>query len=454
MSLGTPVLVAQSKASGGAAVSSISATSTDSIPRDSTVFVAVDTASSSAFPLSVTDDALGLTWRLVGYIDNSNTTRCVLGVYYAYVRNGLAPGVTFSSPLTGGTVTSSRHMAVFYVKGRAIIDGSPASSVSPGASYSNPCPDAATANGIGISIADVADTNDVTPNSTPAATELLDYFENGGAGVNGDRTLFISYSNVASGASFTGGGTFPSSVNQASLSFVLREAPILSSYDTEVASDSPASRYKFDETSGTVAADSVGGVNGAYVNSPNLDQPGVPNITNSRAVQHVASSSDDTTIPITIGANVNYSFEIWVKSTELTAVFVRDHTTNGGTILVLASGSAWTLRMSGLVINTRARVEHVFDGQWHCIGVSRNGNVGRIYLDGVCIGQGTAGTTALISPLHMVKNGTNNNYKDATIDDFLRFASVLTPLRFSAHARAGLEGATPAVPKSQLMVIG
>ena len=105
------------------------------------------------------------------------------------------------------------------------------------------------------------------------------------------------------------------------------------SYSSEVLTDSPLLYWRFEETSGTSAADSSGnGKTGTYVSSPTLGATGL--ISDGVAVglngsgQYVYGPASETTTSTT-----QFSAEAWFKTTSSSAMLVGMRQIGSGRLL-------------------------------------------------------------------------------------------------------------------------
>jgi prepilin-type N-terminal cleavage/methylation domain-containing protein len=149
--------------------------------------------------------------------------------------------------------------------------------------------------------------------------------------------------------------------------------------------------WKFDETSGTTAADSSGaGNNGTQSTgpTPSTDVP-TTRFTNARSlsfdgVSNHVSLADD---PLDFGTS-NYSVSVWIKTSVLTdmAVVSKDPGGGGGYGIWLSSaGKAYFVSRASVskYKDTGVSTTVVADGNWHHIVGARNGGTLTLWIDGV-----------------------------------------------------------------------
>lgn len=429
MALGTPVGIGTSKVADSTTDSTL--VTTGAVPAGATVVVALGNSVNNQFVHKVTDDSgLGVKWRIVrqGGITAATASRTTFA--YAYCPDGLPSGTTLTFKWSLTTSTTKLHSAC-YMSGRGIPDAMPTNYVDTSSrTVWGHSPTTATLVTAAASQDDcvgfyamVHNSTSIshTDASTPACTELSEEVQTGTTG--GSRGMVFAYAtNIDTGGTLAAegtvtGGTISATGAQAVL-FREWSAPS-SNYATKLAALSPTSRWDLDETSGTVADDAITTNDGTYVNSPTLNQTGVPFVSGSKAVQHAAASSHDTTLPLGISLNTDFWFSAWIKTTTpIGTALIRDHTTTNGTIVGLPSGDNLAARVGGIAIAQNGfPYKAISDGEWHHVVLTRNGATGRLFVDGLLVASGALGTQGSVtSPWHLAKNGTNAVYEDVTVD--------------------------------------
>lgn len=169
--------------------------------------------------------------------------------------------------------------------------------------------------------------------------------------------------------------------------------------------DSPRALWRFDEISGGLAYDAVGGNNGVLSGGITQGAAGVPLLGSSaRGVlfDGTGPSGSGITVPQAAALDLAdlFTLEAWVSSTGLTA--------HSGTpqYSIIGKGTAYNLRatatgtlqliVSGVLV-VSSSVSVPLDGSWHHVAVTKSGATTKLYLDGVDVT--VAGSNAI---------GTNN----------------------------------------------
>jgi hypothetical protein len=192
--------------------------------------------------------------------------------------------------------------------------------------------------------------------------------------------------------------------------------------------------YKFDETSGTTAADSAGTNNATLVNGPTFVAGRVGNAVN------LDGTNDQVSMPAGIVNGLNdFTIAAWVKL-DTTSAWRRLFDFGTGTtvnmFLTPQSGSS-TVRFAITTggggaeqqINSTSALP---TGVWKHVAVTLSGNVGTLYVDGVQVGQNTNMTLRPSS----LGNTTNNwigrsqyaadPFLDGQVDEFRIYNRALS----------------------------
>jgi len=217
----------------------------------------------------------------------------------------------------------------------------------------------------------------------------------------------------------------------------------------------PIAWYRFDETSGTTAADSSGsGRNASLVNGPTWVGGRLNNAVDlNGGSQHVS-------LPAGIVNGLNdFSIATWVRldstgswrrlfdfgSNITTNMFLTPN--NGSTIrfAITTSGAGGEQQING--------TSALSTGMWHHVAVTKSGGTGRLYVDGVQVGQNTGMS---LSPASL--GSTTNNwigrsqysgdaYLDGQVDDFRIYNRALSAAEVQGLFNVG--GGTPTPTPTQ-----
>jgi hypothetical protein len=230
-----------------------------------------------------------------------------------------------------------------------------------------------------------------------------------------------------------------------------------SSWGSAVTADSPRNWWKFDETSGTTAADSGSTpTNGTYAGSPTLGS--TPVIANGTGKSATFDGADDE-MSVAVQIPAIFTLEEWIDDWTTVSgendVLVRDNTGSAGWIPFWING-VFTTRIQGTNVtpnNANSVGTTPRDGNRHHLVVQKAGAIIggiRLYLDGVLIAAGTSSSTALsVSPLHFGRNGTLATATDFAAyrqDDAALYTSALSHAKIVAHYEAGISAAQNFAP--------
>jgi fibronectin type 3 domain-containing protein len=213
---------------------------------------------------------------------------------------------------------------------------------------------------------------------------------------------------------------------------------------------------KFDEASGTTAADATGNNwTGTLVGGPTWVAGKLNNaVSLSGSTQYVTlpTGAVNGLATCTISAWVNLSaVSNWAR------LFDFGSGTTNYMFLSPKNGASSKIRFA---IRTPSVAEQIIDGAaalptggWHHVAVILNGATGTLYVDGVQVGQNTAMTLTPSSlgattNNYIGKSQFNDPYLNGAVDDFRIFAQALTAQQIAAQA------APPAAPTSVTAVPG
>jgi hypothetical protein len=204
------------------------------------------------------------------------------------------------------------------------------------------------------------------------------------------------------------------------------------------------SYWKYDETSGTSAADSKGSNTGTATRSAILNNAG--KFTNCALFAKASSDQVGYTDIFQLTAYTNMTFHFWFKTSSSgvddTIIGNYDQTTGGGWSIDLRSDNKIHLdTWSTLGANTGdvATPSTVNDGNWHHIAVVKTSNTAILYLDG------SAGTSGSITPIScpvggkFVVGGESRIYgfSDSSVDDLAVFSRALNSTEITSLAVGG-----------------
>ncbi len=205
---------------------------------------------------------------------------------------------------------------------------------------------------------------------------------------------------------------------------------------------------KFDETSGTVAADSSGrGLDAGTVNGPIWEAGKLDN-----ALKLASSSSQYATLPAAAEGLTNFTIMTWVKFTTVVAnarIFDFGSATvpgaNVGTYMFLtptgANGIRFGITTAGYnndkVISVTTPIP---TGTWMHVAVTLSGTVGRLYVNGTLMGTDNAMTLnpAILGTLSQNYIGTSlfaaDPYLNGSVDDFRIYSRAMGASEVSLFA--------------------
>ena len=214
-------------------------------------------------------------------------------------------------------------------------------------------------------------------------------------------------------------------------------------YRDEVLADNPVSYWRFDEASGTTAADEKGLNSGTYAGGVILAQPGaIPSAPASTAATFDGVDDAMTTAASSsLGMSSAVTVELWVKRTR-SGVFqaIVGKPTHGQS--KLENYSLWfqpsnAIRMYVGNGTTYAQATTAaIDTNWHHIVGTFNNATLRLYVDGVQ--TATANTTVALTPntnpfyVAMSTSSSTNDF-GGRLDELAVYNTVLSPARVLAH---------------------
>ncbi len=227
-------------------------------------------------------------------------------------------------------------------------------------------------------------------------------------------------------------------------------APRQSAYSGGISSTPGLVGYwRLGESSGTVACDSTGQDNGAYLGGFTLGVPGAIPGDPDTAVS-VNGSSGQMSVPSSAALNVGDSFtiEAWVKrgdsktGSNETIASKQD----GAWVLMFNESDRLTLRRSTVGNVAAATVPTTDTTAWHYVAATKNGASVHLYLDGVDVtGTVTNQTMENNSQPLVIGQSTGTAYLKGAVDEAALYKTPLTPTQIAQHYKAELAG-QPAPP--------
>ncbi|MCP4730254.1 MAG: LamG domain-containing protein [Roseibacillus sp.] len=217
-------------------------------------------------------------------------------------------------------------------------------------------------------------------------------------------------------------------------------------YTSEVLADNPVAYYQFDETTGTIAADSAahpsGPFNGTYTGAVALGTVGAhPNLGTAADL-----TGGFVEAPI-IGIFQDSTIEAWLQMDTLAA----------GCCTSIASAGNWSSQALHWNIKSGGDLEHAVNGQgnsnttpgaivadgltWYHIVVTQNAGETTTYIDGVAVadnGINHAGPVAFGNTNFQIGAWNGARLLDGRIDEFAIYDSALSAGRVQAHFNASI----------------
>jgi len=227
-------------------------------------------------------------------------------------------------------------------------------------------------------------------------------------------------------------------------------------YRDEVLADNPVSYWRFNEASGTTAADERGLNNGTYAGGVSLGQGGaiVSDPANNAVSFDGIDDSMSVASPTSLSMSSAVSVELWVKRSR-SGVFqaIAGKPTSGQSRF--ENYSIWfnatnQIRMYiGDGVNyAQATSATAFDTNWHYVVGTFDNSTIRVYVDGVQSGSSstTIRLTPNANPFYVGRSSTSTtlNY-GGLLDELAVYSTVLSAARIQAHYNKAFADLVPPV---------
>jgi hypothetical protein len=253
---------------------------------------------------------------------------------------------------------------------------------------------------------------------------------------------------------------YPLSPEQIYANYLEGTKDVLTDYEVAVKSKSPIAYWKLDETSGTDAVDEIGGYDGTYTNTPDLEQ--TPLIQTGTSI-YCDTNNAHVLLPSVLdtGNNGVNTIEFWASHTDSTTqCFVWDESLAGDASnrLIIAFNKNSSGFSSGVMsVSTSnntgtyayaqsAAIAATYDGDPHHYVVIMNNGTGQIYMDAELIAENTGMST---QPYHnssggnghrlgYIRNGgTDANGYIGYLDEVSVYDYALTPAQIQENYEVG-----------------
>jgi hypothetical protein len=227
---------------------------------------------------------------------------------------------------------------------------------------------------------------------------------------------------------------------------IVATANVWAAYADEVLADNPVAYYRFEESTGTTAADSTANANnGTYVNGALLNQASATNLGRAVLLDGVSAYIDT---PNTVGGN--FSLELWLKTTAPSLGGSQAYQGNGllwsdvagsANDFVLAQLNNHAAFFTGNPDTTTEGSAVLNDGSWHHVVATRAlGGATQLFVDGKLQASGTSNGNLLADNNRIAIGGNvlDSRYFSGLVDEVAYYPSVLSAARIQAHYLAGI----------------
>lgn len=199
--------------------------------------------------------------------------------------------------------------------------------------------------------------------------------------------------------------------------------------------------WRLNDTSGTVAVATLGGVDGTYVGSPVLGTAGA--LTDNPTNKAVSFGTADY---VTMGTAVSistsaYSIEAWVYSTTSQtskAIAGRWTAGTGGVMLFISSGGFYSIVHTASTANYLISATAPATNAWEHVVATWNGTNAYLYQNGTQIATRVLSTSPLTagSPFRIAQYGTTTSFV-GRLDEVAVYDTALSSATVAAHYQSG-----------------
>lgn len=231
-------------------------------------------------------------------------------------------------------------------------------------------------------------------------------------------------------------------------------------YLATILRDAPVAYWRLDETSGTVAADSVGTYDGAYVNGVTLGEPGALANDDNTAARFTQANQTHIEVPWAAELNTpEFTFECWAKLTGGTS-YRSPMTSRGdgpqeGFIFYATPANVWEFwhgtgggwsAMGGGTVQSDV---------WYHLAGTYDGTTKRFFVNGQQVGSALVAFTPNDMDVLRIGAGatespTGNYFFEGAVDEPAVYNRALSPARILTHYLAG----RPAAPEIGIAMDG
>ncbi|KRF42247.1 hypothetical protein ASG93_21370 [Paenibacillus sp. Soil787] len=216
-----------------------------------------------------------------------------------------------------------------------------------------------------------------------------------------------------------------------------------SNNSTEASATLPLAQLKFNETSGTTAADATGsGWNGTLVNGP------LWVVGKSGNAVDLDGTNDYVSLPAgVVTSSTTSTIAAWVNLDAVSNwMRIFDFGSGTATYMFLTPKNAANGKIRFAIKNNGSN-EQIIDGQsalatggWHHVAVTLNGATGILYVDGIQVGQNTAMTLKPSDIGSTTQNWIGRSqfadpYLNGRVDDFRIYTGALTASEIATLAQ-------------------